>query len=112
MALDKKVPMVLVGGGGYTIENVARCWAYESSLAGGFELPEKLPESLKFYDYYRTDKFLHFGDNHFSSTSNQPEWVPNPDGHKSYINYLEKGALDRIEQTIYSNLNKFQKVCN
>jgi len=22
------VPMVLLGGGGYTIENVARCWAY------------------------------------------------------------------------------------
>lgn len=22
------VPMILLGGGGYTIENVARCWAY------------------------------------------------------------------------------------
>jgi histone deacetylase 1/2 len=22
------IPMVILGGGGYTIENVARCWAY------------------------------------------------------------------------------------
>ena len=26
------IPMVLLGGGGYTIENVARCWTYETGL--------------------------------------------------------------------------------
>jgi len=25
---DFNVPMILLGGGGYTVENVARCWAY------------------------------------------------------------------------------------
>lgn len=25
-------PMILLGGGGYTIENVARCWAYETAV--------------------------------------------------------------------------------
>ena len=24
------VPMLVLGGGGYTINNVARCWAYET----------------------------------------------------------------------------------
>lgn len=28
-------PMVLLGGGGYTIENVARCWTYETGLMMG-----------------------------------------------------------------------------
>ena len=27
------VPLLLLGGGGYTIRNVARCWTYETSLA-------------------------------------------------------------------------------
>lgn len=33
------VPMLVLGGGGYTIRNVARCWTYETaSLLGEFAL--------------------------------------------------------------------------
>lgn len=28
-------PIVFLGGGGYTIENVSRCWAYETSVILG-----------------------------------------------------------------------------
>lgn len=31
-------PLLLVGGGGYTMRNVSRCWAYETGLAAGVEL--------------------------------------------------------------------------
>ena len=27
------LPLMLLGGGGYTIRNVARCWTYETSVA-------------------------------------------------------------------------------
>jgi len=27
------LPLLMVGGGGYTIRNVARCWTYETSIA-------------------------------------------------------------------------------
>jgi len=27
------VPLLVLGGGGYTIRNVARCWTYETSVA-------------------------------------------------------------------------------
>ena len=27
------LPLLLVGGGGYTIRNVARCWTYETAVA-------------------------------------------------------------------------------
>ena len=27
------LPLLLLGGGGYTIRNVARCWTYETSIA-------------------------------------------------------------------------------
>jgi len=33
------VPLMLVGGGGYTIRNVARCWTYETAKAVGIEVP-------------------------------------------------------------------------
>jgi len=26
------IPTLVLGGGGYTVKNVARCWAYETSL--------------------------------------------------------------------------------
>jgi len=27
------LPTMILGGGGYTIKNVARCWTYETALA-------------------------------------------------------------------------------
>ncbi len=35
------VPMLVLGGGGYTMRNVARCWAYETGRLLGQELPDE-----------------------------------------------------------------------
>ena len=43
--------MVACSGGGYTKENVARCWTYETSCLVNREIPEELPPNL-YYDYY------------------------------------------------------------
>jgi len=40
---------MLLGGGGYTIRNVARAWTYETAVALG----EILPEALPFNDYFQ-----------------------------------------------------------
>lgn len=45
------VPMVLVGGGGYTIRNVARTWAFEVGVAAGVELDKNLPFD-EYMEYY------------------------------------------------------------
>jgi histone deacetylase 1/2 len=34
------VPLMLLGGGGYTIRNVARAWTFETAMAVGESLPE------------------------------------------------------------------------
>lgn len=40
-------PLLLLGGGGYTIRNVSRAWAFETGLAAGQELGSgQLPRSL------------------------------------------------------------------
>jgi len=34
---------MIVGGGGYTLRNVARCWCYETSVLIGEEISNDLP---------------------------------------------------------------------
>lgn len=33
------VPLLVLGGGGYTMRNVARCWCYETGRLLGIDLP-------------------------------------------------------------------------
>ncbi|VEU39011.1 unnamed protein product [Pseudo-nitzschia multistriata] len=52
------VPTLVLGGGGYTIRNVARCWAYETSVL----LEEPIDNNIPFndyYEYYAPDFELH-----------------------------------------------------
>ena len=47
------VPLLVVGGGGYTIKNVSRCWAYETAVLVGADIPDTLPATI--YDAYFAD---------------------------------------------------------
>merc|ERR1712032_1220479 len=49
---------LVLGGGGYTIRNVARCWAYETSVLLNEELPNEIPFN-DYYEYYAPDFELH-----------------------------------------------------
>ncbi|ODM88994.1 Histone deacetylase 1 [Orchesella cincta] len=54
------LPLLLLGGGGYTIRNVARCWAYETAVALGVEdgIPNELPRN-GYSRYFEPDFQLH-----------------------------------------------------
>ncbi|KAK7100057.1 probable histone deacetylase 1-B [Littorina saxatilis] len=52
------LPLLLLGGGGYTIRNVARCWTYETSIALGVEVANELPYN-DYFEYYGPDFKLH-----------------------------------------------------
>eukprot|EP00268_Persea_americana_P014716 TRINITY_DN165_c1_g1_i1.p1 TRINITY_DN165_c1_g1~~TRINITY_DN165_c1_g1_i1.p1 ORF type:complete len:469 (+),score=75.97 TRINITY_DN165_c1_g1_i1:159-1565(+) len=52
------VPLMVLGGGGYTIRNVARCWCYETAVAVGVEPENKLPYN-EYYEYFGPDYTLH-----------------------------------------------------
>ena len=47
------VPLLVVGGGGYTVKNVSRCWAYETAVLVGADIPDTLPATV--YDAYFAD---------------------------------------------------------
>lgn len=46
------VPLILLGGGGYTIKNVARLWAYETAVAVDEKIPRRIPDSDLYLDHY------------------------------------------------------------
>jgi len=52
------VPLLVLGGGGYTIRNVARCWAYETSVLLDLEIPNEIPFN-DYFEYYAPDFELH-----------------------------------------------------
>lgn len=51
-------PLLVLGGGGYTIENVARCWAYETAILVEKEVNDAIPPNT-YYEYYAPDYSLH-----------------------------------------------------
>ncbi|RHZ55980.1 hypothetical protein Glove_408g12 [Diversispora epigaea] len=48
---DFNIPLMVVGGGGYTVRNVARAWTYETGLLLGEQLKEDLPYN-NYLEYY------------------------------------------------------------
>jgi hypothetical protein len=44
------VPLLVLGGGGYTIKNVSRCWTYETAVLVGADVPNELPQTV--YDHF------------------------------------------------------------
>ncbi|CAI2355927.1 unnamed protein product [Caenorhabditis sp. 36 PRJEB53466] len=64
------LPLLLLGGGGYTPRNVARCWAYETALACGVELPNEIPDN-EYMEFYGPDYKLHL-DSSIENNMNTP----------------------------------------
>merc|ERR1712086_188635 len=52
------LPLLILGGGGYTIRNVARCWTYETGLLLNQELDNDLPQN-EYIGYYAPNFNLH-----------------------------------------------------
>jgi histone deacetylase 1/2 len=46
----QNVPFILLGGGGYTVKNVARTWTYETACALGIE--NEMDSNLPWNDYF------------------------------------------------------------
>ena len=52
------VPTLVLGGGGYTLRNVPRCWAYETAVLLDTPVKDTLPFN-DYFEYYGPDYRLH-----------------------------------------------------
>jgi histone deacetylase 1/2 len=78
---------MVVGGGGYTVKNVSRCWTYETAVCLGEQnnISEYLPAN-DYYEYYAPDYEL------FIPKKNDPN-MNTPE----YINYVMSKCLQNLK---------------
>ncbi|MEW5298362.1 MAG: hypothetical protein WDW36_001494 [Sanguina aurantia] len=68
------IPMLVLGGGGYTLRNVARCWCYETGRMMGKDLPDNLPEAaLHDYNFYLDTQRLRIAVSNMKNANAQQE---------------------------------------
>lgn len=70
------LPLLVLGGGGYTIKNVARCWAYETAVCLDQEnsIDNRIPQN-DYYEYYGPDYNLHFSEKPDEKNLNSREYL-------------------------------------
>ena len=81
------IPTLVTGGGGYTVRNVARCWAYETAVV--LDMEDQLDNDLPFTDYlgyYGPDYKLHLQPSN-KANQNSPE----------YLQHITETILDNIK---------------
>ncbi|KIJ68655.1 hypothetical protein HYDPIDRAFT_106887 [Hydnomerulius pinastri MD-312] len=66
-------PLLLLGGGGYTMRNVSRAWAFETGLAAGVELSPEIPVN-EYYEYFGPDYELDVKSSN-TEDMNTPEYL-------------------------------------
>ncbi|CAL1526164.1 unnamed protein product [Lymnaea stagnalis] len=52
------LPLLVLGGGGYTKRNVARCWTYETAVLLGEQISNEIPYN-EYLEYFGPDFLLH-----------------------------------------------------
>lgn len=80
------VPTLVVGGGGYTLRNVARCWTYETSLLVNEQISNEIPMN-EYLEFFAPDFSLH------------PEVVSRQDNanSKQYLELIVKHTVDNLK---------------
>lgn len=84
------IPLLVLGGGGYTLTNVARCWAYETAvLCGEDPVVDEIPEDNPFYTYF------------------SPTYSLNPTFRRRFANKNDKEYLDTVMGFVMDKIDRF-----
>ncbi|KAK7262193.1 hypothetical protein RJT34_29755 [Clitoria ternatea] len=78
------LPLLVTGGGGYTKENVARCWTLETGVLLDTELPNEIPEN-DYIKYFSPDFSLKIPNGHIENLNS-----------KSYLGTIKMQVLENL----------------
>ncbi|KAI8998802.1 histone deacetylase RPD3 [Trametes punicea] len=87
----KNIPLLLLGGGGYTVKNVARTWTYETACALGIE--DEIDLNLPWNEYFEW-----FGPRYRLEV---------PESNMEDMN-VKDGSLDRVRETALRYLSELR----
>ncbi|KAH6854016.1 hypothetical protein B0I37DRAFT_319860 [Chaetomium sp. MPI-CAGE-AT-0009] len=92
------LPTLVLGGGGYTMRNVARTWAYETGRLVGVEMDSVLPYN-EYYTYYGPDYELDV------RSSN----MENANSHE-YLEKIKIAVIENLKRTAHAPSVQMQDV--
>lgn len=92
------VPVIVLGGGGYTMRNVARTWAYET----GELVSEKMSKQLPFNDYYE-----YFAPDYELDV--RPSNMENANSH-DYLHKIKSAVIENIRRTGRPSVEAFTTI--
>lgn len=98
------VPILLIGGGGYTLRNVPRCWVYETSLATGVEIDDNIPESSLYRSYFEPDLKIHMPVSNMENKNTKEKMEKLT---KEIIDNLRKTTAVNVDHSNYRNQGGF-----
>ncbi|KAL8822405.1 MAG: hypothetical protein Q9191_006856 [Dirinaria sp. TL-2023a] len=84
------LPVLVLGGGGYTMRNVSRTWAYETGLLVGQEMKSELPYN-DYYEYYAPDYELDVRTSNMDN-ANSPE----------YLEKIKMQVIENLKRTAFA----------
>ncbi|CAD5324860.1 unnamed protein product [Arabidopsis thaliana] len=92
------LPLLVTGGGGYTKENVARCWTVETGILLDTELPNEIPEN-DYIKYFAPDFSLKIPGGHIENLNT-----------KSYISSIKVQILENLRYIQHAPSVQMQEV--
>ncbi|KAJ0084702.1 hypothetical protein Patl1_30471 [Pistacia atlantica] len=78
------LPLLVTGGGGYTKENVARCWTVETGVLLDTELPNEIPDN-EYIKYFAPENSLRIPNGHIENLNS-----------KSYLSTIKMQVLENL----------------
>ncbi|KAK2599949.1 histone deacetylase [Conoideocrella luteorostrata] len=81
------LPTLVLGGGGYTMRNVARTWAYETGVLVGQDMDRILPYN-EYYEYYAPDFELNVRSSNMENSNS-----------REYLDKITAAVIDNLRQT-------------
>ena len=90
---DLKLPLLVLGGGGYAKTSVAKCWAIETAILCGMEpssLPTTIPKSDHYYGEYK-------------------EKILQVNARKDAVDFNSPGRLKQILEIVLGNIALIQR---
>ncbi|KAM0343222.1 hypothetical protein ACHAPU_008815 [Fusarium lateritium] len=81
------LPTLVLGGGGYTMRNVARTWAFETGVLVGKEMERTLPYN-EYYEYYAPDFELNVRSSNMENSNS-----------REYLEKITSAVIDNLRQT-------------
>ncbi|BAM82711.1 histone deacetylase [Cyanidioschyzon merolae strain 10D] len=82
-----RIPMLVLGGGGYNIRNVARCWLFETSVLLGISVDAQIPYN-DYWEYFAPEYSLHI----------QPMRELENQNSRDYLEKVKSKVIEQLRQ--------------